>query len=78
MKEIISKTLNRKQTIPKTFPNIENILKDKNNNLTVFEPKLLIHILSKTDAIPLGQTASLHIMGLKNRMFGLDIFSTQK
>ena len=47
MKEIISKTFNRKQSTPKTIPNIKKNIKDENNNLTVFEPKLHIRVRPK-------------------------------
>ena len=64
MKEIISKTFNRKQTT-KNYSKYYKTYKDRNNNLTVFETNLHTRIHPKTEAIPLRQTASLQVMGLK-------------
>ena len=52
MKEIITnyKACNRKQTSQNYYQ--KKIIKDKKNNLTVFEPKLPIGLRPKTDAIP--------------------------
>ena len=50
MKEIKTKACSRKQT----SQNYSKIIKDKKNNLTVFEPKLPIGLRPKTDAIPLS------------------------
>ena len=46
MKEIISKTFNRKQSTQKLFQIKKKYIyiKDENNNLTVFEPKLHIRV----------------------------------
>ena len=52
MKEMISKTFD-----PKLF-HLKFFIKDRNDNLTVFEPKLHIRVRPKTDVIPFGQTAS--------------------
>ena len=45
--------------------------------MTVFEPKLHIRVRPKTDKIPLGQTASLQLMGinceLKDKTVCLDL-----
>ena len=64
MKEIVKYSIENK--LSKTIPNIKKIIKDKNNYLTVFEPKLHIRVHPKTNAIPLNdQTVSLQIMDYK-------------
>ena len=74
MKVMLSYALNRKQTT-KTFLVNNKKNHEKNNTLTVFEPKALLRCSYGTDTIPLNQSATFIIkcLDLKDSLICLDV-----